>query len=58
MVITPKFSIIFVCSRVTANRIFSHYPTRRRAAKTAEHSLGVYYRPPESSPCCNSLTLT
>ena len=56
MVITPKFFTIFVCSHVTANRISRHFSTRRRAAKTAKHSLGVYYHPPESSPCCNSLS--
>jgi len=43
MVITPKFSIIFVCSHVTANRVSRHFCTRRRVPKTAKHSLGVYY---------------
>jgi len=50
VVITPKFSTIFVCSHATANQKFRHFSTRRRAAKTAEHSLRVYYHPPESSP--------
>ena len=49
VVITPKFFTIFVCFHATANQNFRHFSTRRRTAKTAEHSLGVYY-PPESSP--------
>jgi hypothetical protein len=50
VVITPKFSTIFVCFHATANQKFRHFSTRCRAAKTAEHSLRVYYHPPESSP--------
>ena len=50
VVITPKFSTIFMFSHATANRKFRHFSTRRRAAKMAEHSLRVYYHPPESSP--------
>jgi len=34
MVITPKFSIIFVCSHITANKVFRHFSTRHQAAKT------------------------
>jgi hypothetical protein len=50
VVITPKFSTIFVCFHATGNQKFRHFSTRRRAAKMAEHSLRVYYHPPESSP--------
>jgi hypothetical protein len=55
-VITTKLSIIFGCSNVTASRTTTHCFKRHRAAWTTKHSLGVYYRPPESSRCCNSLT--
>ena len=45
-----------MCSHVTANRVSRHYSKRRRAAKNAKRSLGVYYHPTDPSPCCISLS--
>jgi hypothetical protein len=46
----PQILHNFVFFHATANQKFRHFSMRRQAAKTAEHSLRVYYHPPESSP--------